>query len=231
MSGLLSLIVFLHSVLTHYHWVTIGPSLPLHIYLDNKALLSIVSRSSSCPFSPSATTSSEFDLILQLLDQLSTLPLPLRFHHIKSHQDNHQHTSTLSLPAQANCRADQLASHGLSHCISCPKTPLYPAAQCTLSVTNATITRSHKAALYHHASASALQQYILRSRSWTDTDAIDWELLASFCTHNPIRLTFLLKWIHRLLPIGTVVHRRQSVASPFCPACGLSEGYLHNNNN
>ena len=226
-TGLLSLVVFLNSFLSYHHWIPTSPQTPLHIYLDNKALLSIVSRSSPCTSSPSSTTSPEFDLLLQLSDQLSYLPLPTRFHHIKSHQDDRHHISSLSLPAQANCCADQLASHALSHCQSHQQTPLYPAAQCTLSIANATITRSHKHALYHHSSASVLKQHILQSRSWTDTHLIDWELFASFCTRNTFCLNFLTKWIHRLLPIGTVIHKRLPSSSPFCPACGHPESYLH----
>ena len=226
-SGLLSLITFLHSYLTCHHWVSGHPSSPLHIYLDNKALLSITNNRSTCPPSPSVTTSSEYDLLLQLFDLLSSLPIPVRFHHVKSHQDNHQHISTLSDPAQANCCADQLATRALSQCTSCPHTPLYPASQCTLSIGHSTITRSPTHTMQHAAFANSLRTYILASRSWKSCHYIDWTLFASICTRNSFRLTFLIKWIHRLLPTGPIVHRRQPSASPFCPACGQLEGPLH----
>ena len=227
-TGLLSFLSLLHSLLTNYHWLPLHRLTPLPVYLDNQALLTIIQHSSSnAHHSPSTTTTSEFNVLLQIFTVLNYLPLNICFHHVKSHQDARAQISTLALPAQANCRADHLATHARSHCESHPCALLYPAAQCSLQLAESTITRSHKQALYHHAFASVLREHILQSRSWKSTDKIDWDFFSAFCIKQTRSLQFLLKWIHRLLPIGAVLHRRQASSSPFCPACGHLETYLH----
>ena len=227
-TSLLSFLSLLHSLLTNYHWLPLHRLTPLPVYLDNQALLTIIQHSSSnAHHSPSTTTTSEFDVLLQIFTVLNYLPLNICFHHVKSHQDARAQISTLALPAQANCRADHLATHARSHCESHPCALLYPAAQCSLQLAESTITRSHKQALYHHAFASVLREHILQSRSWKSTDKIDWDFFSAFCIKQTRSLQFLLKWIHRLLPIGAVLHRRQASSSPFCPACGHLETYLH----
>ena len=226
-TGLLSLLVFLLCLLTKYHWITLPHAMSLPIYLDNQSLLhTVISAPSQKYSSPSEATSSEQDLIMQIIDTIAKLPLSLSFFHVKSHQDKHIPIHQLSYPAQANCTADQLATHARSHCTSLQRTPLYPAAICRLCILDVTLTRSFTHALFYHSTQSQLKQYILSSRSWTDTN-IDWSILKSVSLRQSHNLPFFLKWIHRMLPVGVLIHRRDPTASPFCPACGCVETQLH----
>ena len=124
-NGLLSLLTFLSRLLSHNFWITPPPSKSLPVYLDNQSLLTIVtSLPSKLYCSPSETTASEYDLVLQLADILSSIPLHISFFHIKSHQDKYKSTSQLSIPAQANFSADHLATLAQSQCISHARTPI-----------------------------------------------------------------------------------------------------------
>ena len=226
--GLLSFLTLLRLLLLTYHWLQLPHSYPLTIYIDNQALVRLLHRSvSQQHYSPSITTSSEFDVLLQIFSIIPTLPLSIQFQHIKSHQDTRQPMSSLSLPAQANCCADHLATHARTQCVTLSQSPLYPAAQCSLHVSGKTITRSHPTFLYHIAFAAKLHKHILQSRSWDYTHTIDWDFFSTFCLRNTTHLNFLIKWVHQVLPIGTVLHCRQPSASPLCPACGNLENYLH----
>ena len=227
-TGLLSLLLFLHSHLSRQHWITPSPNQYLPVYLDNSSLLRIVTRMSSESYlSPSDAISSEYDLILQIADLLTTLPLSLQFHHVKSHQDKHAPISSLSLPAQANCHADHLATSAQLQCQSQDQSPLYPAAQCRLCLSAKTITRNHQHYLHSHSSATRLRQYITSSHSWTNSNHIDWDCFQAICLKQTFRHPFFIKWVHRLLPVGVVMHRRNVHSSPFCPVCDQRETALH----
>ena len=81
--------------------------------------------------------------------------------------------------------------------------------------------------LLHHTFANTLKQYIIRSRLWEYDTALDWSLFSSLCLQQTTRLNFYIKWVHRCLPVGSVLHLRNSSSSPFCPACGERETHLH----
>ena len=227
-TGLLSLVCFLHNLLTHYHWPFHSSTPPLHIHLDNQSLLRIVTQPRHCSFvSPSTTVSSKYNLISQIQSILLHLPLTIQFHHVRSHQDRTAPDHTLSLPAQANCRADQLATNANEQCTSHPSAPLYPASQCRLNIHNKTITRRLFHSLHHHTFANTLKRYIIKSRSWEDETALDWSLFSSICLQQSTRLNFYIKWIHRCLPVGSVLHIWNPSSCPFCPACGERETHIH----
>ena len=227
-TGLLSLLCFLSNLFLHHHWVSLPSTMALSIHIDNLSLINRVRRFMlpHC-ISPSSTTSPEYDLLTQISTTISHLPLALSFHHIHSHQDARAAIHTLSIPAQANCRADHLATLAQARCTSESTTLLFPAAECCLDIGSHTITRKYSQTLFHHSFADKLRQHILRTHSWTNADTIDWSLFSSLCLQESPRRTFLLKWVHHYLPVGVVIHRRSPAASPFCPACGSVEDRTH----
>ena len=227
-TGLLSLLVFLRKLLTHHHWITPSRTQALPIYLDNQSLLTtVLSLTTSSYLSPSNSMASEHDLLLQIADTIRTTPIALSFFHIKSHQDRHNPIQCLSHPAQANCAADELATQAQSHCVSLELTPLYPAARCRFCISNATITRDLTRNTLYLATSKSLKQYIITSHSWSENTSIDWSLLESLCLRQSFRLSFFIKLLHRLLPVGVIIHRRDPNSSPFCPACGSLETHFH----
>ena len=116
-TGLLSLLLFLRSLLTHSSVTSLPVTLP--IYIDNSALCTTLTNNARFIYSsPSDALSPERDLILQITATCTSDLLLPRFIHIKSHQDRHAQTHSLSYPAQANCAADHLATHAFSICQS-----------------------------------------------------------------------------------------------------------------
>ena len=171
--------------------------------------------------------SSKYNLISQIQSILLHLPLTIQFHHVRSHQDRTAPDHTLSLPAQANCQADHLATSANAHCTSHPSAPLYPASQCRLNIHDKTITRRLVHSLHHHTFATTLKHYITTSHLWEDETALDGSRFSSICLQQSTRLNFYIKWIHRCLPVGSVLHLRNLSSSPFCRACGECETHLH----
>ena len=227
-TGLLSLLCFLSNLFHSHHWTSLPSNVALSVHIDNLSLINRVRRMLQQPcISPSSTVSPEYDLLTQICNSISQLPLALSFHHIHSHQDARAAIHTLSLPAQANCRADHLATAAQARCISQCKTVLFPAAHCCLNIDSHTITRQYTQTLFHHSFADKLRWYILRTHAWTDPTTIDWSIFSLLCLKESPRLTFFLKWVHNYLPVGVVIHRRAPTASPFCPACGDVEGLSH----
>ena len=225
-TGLLSLLLFLRNLLDHTPVSSLPLTLP--IYIDNSALCTTLNNNARFIYSsPSDALSPERDLILQITATCTSDLLVPRFIHIKSHQDRHAQSHSLSYPAQANCAADHLATHAFSLCQSCPQTPLYPAASCQFLINNSSITRSLPHLIHYSAHTQALRQYIISSHDVPDDVEIDWSFFKTFCLQNSFRHVFALKWIHRLLPVGKVLHRRNPSESPFCPACGLLENHTH----
>ena len=177
--------------------------------------------------SPLSTLISEYDVLIQIQTLRTAIPLTLDVFHIKGHQDRDTPLEQLSLPAQANCAADALAGGGCECCHDRSIAFLLPAAQCSLTIREQTITHHFAQTLRRHAFQSSLRRHILQSRPWSDTFCIDWSIFGNICTRHPHRLQFYLKLCHRLLPVGRVLHRRSSDNSPYCPACGELEDHDH----
>ena len=224
-TGLLSLLVFLHSVQS---FVCSTSAVSLPIYIDNSALCQrICQHCNRLYYSPSEALSAERDVLLQIECLLDSPLLNVSIHHIKSHQDRQTPLPLLSIPAQANCCADSLATSAHHETVSSPYSYLLPASGCAISLSNATITRQIPHLLRQAAHESPLHDWILTSRSWTHTEFIDWSQFKHFCLRPHLSLRFKVLWIHQTLPTGHILHRRNPRESPFCPACGSIETHTH----
>ena len=101
--------------------------------------------------------------------------------------------------------------------------PLYPAAKCQLLIGDHSITNHLPAQIRHFAFDMNFCDHVLASCKWTSTDDIDWDTLGWLYSSHSHHLHFTLKLVHRVLPTGKVLHRRNPLESPFCPACGEIE--------
>ena len=217
-TGLLSLLMLLDLLwLSHLS----SPSSALPIYIDNQALCKrIHTHQQRLYYSLTEALAPERDIILQIEHILDHSPIRITIHHEHGHQDCHTPLHLLSLSAQANCCADNLATYAQAVTISNPVTSLLPTAGCLILVNNATVTRAIPQLLRHHAHELHLRTWILRSREWTSTEYIDWTEFTTYCLRNTSRMRFYIRWTHRVLPTGHVLHRRNPQESLFCPACG-----------
>lgn len=220
--GFLSLLVFLHLTL---------PQAPmtdsLSVYLDSNSLISkVTSHTHRFYYSPSEATLPERDVMCQIESVIDALPCTLDLQHVPSHQDKHNPRHTLPPHVQANCRSDDLATHGLQ--VTSPGTlsPLFPAACCQLVLPTGTITHHIPHHLRQAAYEHSLRNHICQYYQWATTD-VDWTVFGQLCVRTSTPIRFYLKWIHRLLPTGKLLHRRDSRESPFCPVCGQIEDNNH----
>ena len=153
-TGLLSLLVFLRTVQSRS---LTSPPLKLPIYCDNQALCThIHQHSQRVYYSPSEALAPERDLILQIESLLNSPILDVCILHIKGHQDCDTPLPLLSPPAQANCKADHLASTAQSLTISPPTSYTLPASGCTIILNQSAITRQIPQALR----TAAYNQYL-----------------------------------------------------------------------
>ena len=224
-TGLLSLLTFLDLTLSvsNLHLPN-----PLSIYIDNIALVNQVHmHQSRLYYSPTEALAPERDLLLQIEHLLDLPHMNFIIHHIRSHQDRNTPLHLLPPPAQANCRADTLATHAQTTAVCHSSTHILPSSGCLITVGSNTITRRIPSSLRCCSYESRLRQKIISSRSWTYTDFINWSFFQSYCMRNSSRLRFYIRWIHQALPTGHVLHRRNKRESPFCPACGEYESHSH----
>ena len=140
--GFASLVFFL-SLLHSVHPL---PTLLLSTHLDSESLITrITNHLSSSYTTPSQAMSCDQDILLFIYHHLSIILIHIQLHHVKSHQDCHAPIHSLSLPAQANIAADQLATIALHTHPSCSLIPLHYTTVCHFNVHGVTITSAFAA--------------------------------------------------------------------------------------
>ena len=220
--GALLLLVYLSTLLSEPLPTTIN------IFIDNFSLCCCINQYQKRKFySPTEATSPEQDILIQVESLMSHLNTNICFHHIKSHQDCDTPLSALSFAAQANCCADFLAIRGLSIAPSSNQTPTFDACKCQLHISNFTVTSHFLSTICHLIHLPAIWKYIITSCSWSCNEFIDWPVLGRLCLQNSHQLVFYLKWIHQLLPTGSILHKQSTLESPLCPAYDLLETNNH----
>lgn len=223
-TGALSLLLYLYLLGQHRS----SSSHFLRVYIDNRALLHrLHNLQDRYYYSPSEGLHSERDLLIEAEWILDSTSISFEFHHISSHQDDHNSLSSLSFPAQANVRADSLATQGLRSCPSLPLPLPTPRSVCQLSVFGQSITRHLPQRLRFLYYDQRVRTYISSRHNWPSEHLVDWHVFHSQCSRNSRILGFYFKLIHYLLPTGSVVHRYDPSHSPFCPACGDNETNDH----
>ena len=224
--GILSLLLYLH--LATCDCPSPAPFSQMTVHLDCQSLLTKLHLHQDRQyFTPHEAISPERDVLMQIESLLDVLALSFSFKFVKGHQDDNKALHELDSPALANIQADSLASLALSSVAPSNDVLFFPASVCHLHVKTISITRNIASTIHHLVYEQPMRQYIVSSRPWSFTCDIDWQVYSMICNQNYRRPTFFLKWTHRLLPVGHVVHRRHPLASPYCPACGLYEDHDH----
>ena len=88
------------------------------------------------------TLHAEWDVISTLHETLKWFPTKPTLEHVYSHQDDTPPTKPLSIPAQLNIEAEELANQGLKMLEQKPHVPFDPATKIQLNVNGKTITRN-----------------------------------------------------------------------------------------
>jgi hypothetical protein len=221
--GFLSAVLFLYIYFLHY---PIQNELQIHLdlYCDNQALLQRIARALSQSWhNPSACLASDYDLEIGIIDMLANIPVSIRLHHVKSHQDDQTAIHLLPWEAQMNVQADQLATDYLDNYADPSKlVPSIPASQASLSINGETINRRYAQRLRLASNGPALRQRIMLRNQWTYNTfrSINWEVPNSALdTMENSAQIFIIKFAHDHLPTRRHMHRIGKAETDKCPAC------------
>ena len=204
-----------------------GPTHSFTLLCDN---LSMVNKSNALPknmddIHPNDTMEAEWDILAEIWTTLLSLPETSRpsIQHIKGHQDDKKPYAELPLPAQLNCDADKLADQYIT---AFPNkdyswVPLLPASGAQLNLPSGTITFKHKRELRLARTSKPLEEKMMLRNQW-DPDTfnnIDWEAYRRGLNRHDKQRSTLIKYHHRILPVGKQVSKYDKKYSPSCPTC------------
>ena len=152
---------------------------PPELISDNEGLTKrIRKRLLSSMNTPTMMLKPEADVEAVILDCISTLQMSFNVKWIKGHQDKNTPVENLSLHAQLNVRADQLATLAMDEDPTHqPRVPVFPSAMCHFVLDGTTITRNIPGAIRFHAGAARIRPYLMQRNDWTEEilDSIHWE--------------------------------------------------------
>ena len=237
--GMLSLTVFLQLIRQYFNL----PPQPTKIFCDNEALVKTIKKLTKRlrPAFANDTLVPSWDVIQAIHRITATLtwigedgvtkPL-FTFQHVKGHQDDKTPHHLLSPEAKLNCRADELADQfqNESNHKHIPA-PMIDGVHCHLCIHNSTVGSRHRTRIRDVRRHRKLKQYIQTKTGMDNAtfQSVDWkshENAVRNFKHGPHK--FLVKFLHRQLPVGTRVSRYDPIKyTSACPSCNHPEEDFH----
>jgi hypothetical protein len=229
--ALLSMLVFLRRVaeFTSKHEPWTGT-----LATDSKSLLQTLRGKPTTPIHPGLDApfriadeavlldvlQPDWDVLIEIQHALRHLPeLNLQF--IRGHQDRTVQFARLSLMAQLNVEADEMASlYQNTHGVDRPIVLMSPRTRAHLVLTHGTVTAQYPAALRTAYTGPALQQYIQHRHAWSAATftSINWTAHGkALRNHMPLRLHFS-KLVHDILPTAYQLNKMDH-GRRCCPCC------------
>lgn len=220
--GFLAATKFLHLFLQH-HQLHITQLLCYVACCDNKGLLtSLVQRPTFDPVYPNYVLAPNWDLIEEIYQLTTQLPLQAHYTHVKGHQDRHAPVAELPLLAQLNVEADLLAGSFLARSpASYQLAPLLSSTQAHLDIGGITCTSHIRMAIRIASSIPLYHEYLKFKYDWSDAvfQMLDWPLLQQFMSTQPVSLVWSVKYMHNILNANAQGNNHWSVHCPKCPYC------------
>jgi hypothetical protein len=166
---------------------------------------------------------SDFDLEIAIQNTLTALPIAIKLHHVRSHQDRKQpRIHLLSWEAQLNIICDRLAGRQLETCELNPVVDPNPFCNAYVTAGNESVTGHVRNSLLDAASQPIITSYLSRRYDWEPATfaSIDWDAHQSAIRSLSIpEHRFITKLIHKILPIGFRLRQRQAHMPAGCPSC------------
>ena len=142
--------------------------------------------------------------------------------YIRGHQDRTQTYEQLTLLAQLNVDADEMATqYQRHHGNPRPHVLLTDTAGVGLNTSDGSITKRFAPTIRYQASAPELQRYIQERKKWSlhVFQSAKWTAHGTASLRARIeKRTHLIKLLHGILPTGKVLHRKDTIRNR-CPAC------------
>jgi hypothetical protein len=202
---------WIHELLLQYPDATLSADSnpPLSIYVDNKAVLSDLTQSVDDTTSAFHYLIPEYDIIQGIRTLRASLPVPVTFAHVKSHQDQHKPYDQLTPDAQISILADQHAD--AIHQKRPHHTGLFPSqipgTQATLFHGTAPITKHIPAYIQTAVHAPELKAYLIdRSIVSTGREAPWDDAIFASIAWTPLHEVFKKKTIGQRLQISKLMH-------------------------
>jgi hypothetical protein len=203
--GLLSLATLLDLMRKFFN----SPLPPIAIWCDNLSAVQIINSiiTRVRPVFPNITLRPSWEFIRATCRTFQAHP-SLSLQHVKGHED--RNTKFWNLP-QTNIQADKLAtafqeksSHGTD------RGPTIPGSGCQLVMENQVIPSNHRRRIRTRRGKKKMMTYIQKKLQIPaiELSYIDWESHSQAIRSVPIpNRTFLIKFLHRWLPVGKRVHQ------------------------
>ena len=217
--GLLSMARFLLHLFAFCH-LPIPPRISLST--DNEGLVTRIATCRACAIEhPNTSLKPDWDVVRSIADTLLLFPAP-KITHVKGHQDKTVPYADLPLRAQLNVDADHLA--GEFHATFSPtpeRVTRLGSNPVQFHLPSGTITSKVKQVVRKAATTPPLQDYICESTLWSPQtfDAVDWLPHGQALKRCYTKKSFLVKFLHNLLPTGKRVHRYAVTYCHRCPTC------------
>ena len=182
---------------------------------------------------PNSTIASEWDVLAEIWATLEPYRKQDRpkFAWEKGHQDKKKPFHKLSLRAQLNVEADQLADEFLLNnpTIYYPRAHVFPTSGIQLRISTGTINRKIKKELRTARTEGALIDNICDRFDWdySTFKSVDWEAHRVALNQLNKHRVSLTKHIHAQAPTGKIAHRNDPKYSPACPSCPEQEEDWH----
>ena len=221
--GLLSVSRFLHQIRTHFRI----PIKQCSVVCDNR---SMVKKTSKIPefledLFPNQTVAAEWDLLMEIWTTNHQHAPDKRptFSHIKGHQDKHKPYAALSLRAQLNCDADELAEQFIQQNpdLEYSVVPLLPTSDIQLHLPMGTVTHHLKMEIHQARNTQPLAEHLQQKFNWSPEtfDSVDWE--SNRIARNRLKKNHvtLIKHLNDVVPVGKRVRRYDPKYPAACPSC------------
>jgi Reverse transcriptase (RNA-dependent DNA polymerase) len=222
-SAMLGAIVSINKLLDHHK----AKNIVLSIACDNQSVLNYSFDTDKFPELHANTP--DFDILASIRSQKSP-SITYKWRHVKGHQDNLNHPTTLDIWAKLNIEADRIAK-----------------TRCQLQRTNITkyslpdeewqvlldeykVCKRLTDTVYEFVSASTMKVYWQKRRNFTDStfDSVDWNAIQTASKRTTrTRLHWLLKHTCGLCGVNAILCRCNLRSDDQCPRCHLQETAQH----
>ena len=225
---MLAVSTFLGMILkwTNFHFEEIQVT----FYADNKSLIDRQQQhlNYQVPY-PNMTLGPEYDLLEEIFSIHSTYKIKAQFQHVKGHQDERKKFENLSIPAQLNVKADNLASRFYREGqLSSPIIHMTPSHKAHLILHGKSITNDYNNQLLRAHTEPSYFKHLQQKFQWDLPTllSIDWTALKTSLRriHRPSLTT---KIVNNILPTAKVLHRWKQQPTNACHLCGATEDFIH----
>ena len=218
--GVASVSWFIVSLLLFFHH-TLPSSIHWQFWCDNLGLVTRINNHAANQHKLRDLTATDADMCLCALKGLSRLG-NYSLHHVKGHQDSSCKQKPLSVEAQLNIKADELATLQRRDGRSSNTMPFLPGADIQLYIQQRLITTRIDRAIQFASTTPKLRLYMESKYDWdaSTADRIDWDAHGASLRHLSAKhRLIILKYIHGWLPTAKQANRYSPGISPECPHC------------